>query len=863
MRKAGRNHRVSVDPLAVAARRAAAELLEDRRLLSAYGPDAYGYRADPYPTQSVDLVAGAPGVVSVLTDDDDGTTPIKLGSNSFTFYGTTYTGDTALWVSSNGLISVGNSGTDFNNNLNGGVANPVIAPLWDDYVTTHNANDQVLYKIETVNGHTRLVVEWNVYPFNSFGAAGDDITFQAILELNTGGESGSIIFNYLDLQSSVVPHGSSASVGIKSAGTSDPVRLVISHDTALAFAPGFHAFLIEKNQKPTVVQAGPVGDVYEGGVATLSVTASDPDASDLLTYAWDLDNDGSFETLGQSATFDATNLDGPTSATVRVRVSDGMFGHDVVQSVIVDVKNADPDAADDTVAAAEDTPVVFNPLDNDSDAGHDSLTLTVLTQPANGSLSANADGSFTYTPAPNFFGADQFTYELSDGEGGVSRVATVTINVAPMNDAPTAVDDAHVTGEDTATIVYPLANDIDVDGDALSPAVVSGPYHGTLVPNDDGSFRYTPFANFFGTDRFTYEVRDPAGAVSNVATVTITVAEVNDAPVAADDAGTTQEGTALLGNVLPNDSDPDNEDGLAGNDDTLSAELVSGPANGTLELLADGRFTYTPASGFSGTDTFTYRARDSRGLASGDAVVTITVTPASDPEPEPEPVGIQIIADATLPGLTALVIRGTASGEIIAVVPATGGVEVYFGCESQGVFSPTGRIIVYARGGNDAILIAGAVSRPVWAYGDEGNDLIKLGNGGGIAFGGAGSDAIVGGSGRDILVGGENGDLLVGNPGDDILISALTVYDDRSSLASHENTWSTILAEWSSARTFAERVNNLTPFLNDDTISDDLAADSVDILTGSSGTDWILYKAGEDKVAGLSSTEAQYDVAIA
>src|SRR4029079_15707860 len=118
----------------------------------------------------------------------------------------------------------------------------------------------------------------------------------------------------------------------------------------------------------------------------------------------------------------------------------------------------------------------------------------------------------------------------------------------------------------------------------------------------DGSFTYTPAANFNGTDSFTYTATDGT-AVSNVATVTITVTAVNDAPVAVADAATTPEETAVNGSVLTNDTDVD-----AGT--TLTASLVATASNGAVTLNADGSFTYTPAANFNGTDGFTYTATD-------------------------------------------------------------------------------------------------------------------------------------------------------------------------------------------------------------------------------------------------------------
>src|SRR5262249_32481123 len=115
-----------------------------------------------------------------------------------------------------------------------------------------------------------------------------------------------------------------------------------------------------------------------------------------------------------------------------------------------------------------------------------------------------------------------------------SNVATVTITVNPVNDPPVAGNDAYSTDEDnTLTVAAPgvLANDTDVDGDALAAVLVSGPSHGTVTLNGHGSFTYAPAANYNGTDSFSYKASD-GQADSNVATVSLTVNPVNDPPVA-------------------------------------------------------------------------------------------------------------------------------------------------------------------------------------------------------------------------------------------------------------------------------------------------------------------------------------------
>src|SRR6185312_213464 len=167
------------------------------------------------------------------------------------------------------------------------------------------------------------------------------------------------------------------------------------------------------------------------------------------------------------------------------------------------------------------------------DIDGDALTVTSVTSKT-GSVTTNADGTITYTPAPDFNGAGTIDYTISDGKGGTDTAA-VTVTVSAISDPPVATDDSVTTPEDTAVTGAVLSNDTDVDGDSLTAALVSGPKNGTLAFNTDGTFTYTPDADFNGTDSFTYQASDGT-ADSNVATASITVSPVNDPPVAADDS---------------------------------------------------------------------------------------------------------------------------------------------------------------------------------------------------------------------------------------------------------------------------------------------------------------------------------------
>jgi predicted extracellular nuclease len=291
--------------------------------------------------------------------------------------------------------------------------------------------------------------------------------------------------------------------------TSDPYR-ASDHDPVVVG--------LNLNDPPTVDAGGPY-NVNEGGSITVAATGSDPNTGETLTYAWDLDNNGSFETPGQSATFSAATLDGPSSHTIKVRVTDN--GNLIaVDEATVNVQNVAPVATTDSATTEEDVAVTIAVLSNDSDVAGDPLSISSVTQGAKGTVTTNANGTVTYTPQSNANGADSFTYTISDGDGGTAT-ATVNITITPVNDPPVAVNDLATTRRNTAVLIDVLNNDFDVDNDSLSiTAVTKGANGNVTIVN--GKLRYGPKSGFTGTDTFTYTISDGHGGTAT-ATVTVTV----------------------------------------------------------------------------------------------------------------------------------------------------------------------------------------------------------------------------------------------------------------------------------------------------------------------------------------------------
>ncbi|MDW1602937.1 tandem-95 repeat protein, partial [Vibrio sp. Vb2960] len=229
----------------------------------------------------------------------------------------------------------------------------------------------------------------------------------------------------------------------------------------------------------------------ENGIATISPTA-DWNGSEVLTFTA---TDPSGESVSQTVNF--------TVAPVA-------------------------DIVADKATVVEDTPTIIKVLDNDTFEGDDKVvSLDTNNGPANGTVSVNPDGSVTYTPNDNYHGADSFTYIVTSG--GVSESTTVNVDVTPVNDAPVATNDTATTQEDTAVTIDVLPNDTDIDGDTLSIQSASVPSEQGTVEIVDGKLVFTPAENFNGDAEITYTVTD--GALTDQATVNVTVNAVNDTPV--------------------------------------------------------------------------------------------------------------------------------------------------------------------------------------------------------------------------------------------------------------------------------------------------------------------------------------------
>ncbi|WP_025795328.1 tandem-95 repeat protein [Vibrio parahaemolyticus] len=301
----------------------------------------------------------------------------------------------------------------------------------------------------------------------------------------------------------------------------------------------------------------------------------------------------------------------------------------------------------DKTTVVEDTPTIIKVLGNDTFEGKDKVvSLDAENGPKNGTVIVNNDGTVTYTPDDNYVGKDTFTYVVTSG--GVSESTTVEVNVTPVNDAPVAKDDIATTQEDTAVTIDVLPNDTDVDGDKLSIESVSVPKEQGTVEVVDGKLVFTPAENFNGDAEITYTVTD--GALTDQATVKVTVNAVNDTPVVESniaDQTLAEDFTPYTIDLNTAFSDVDNVDGEL----TFS---VSGNSNIQVAIV-NGIATITPTADWNGSETLTFTATDPSG-ESVSQTVNFTVTPVADIEAdkttvvEDTPTIIKVLGNDTFEG---------------------------------------------------------------------------------------------------------------------------------------------------------------------------------------------------------------------
>ncbi|MFK8028979.1 MAG: Ig-like domain-containing protein [Gammaproteobacteria bacterium] len=376
-------------------------------------------------------------------------------------------------------------------------------------------------------------------------------------------------------------------------------------------------------------------DVSDTSPTQLDVLANDSDVDSLLRDAditiIDQPVSGSVAYSGAADRLVYTpGLADTDTFSYQISDSDGALSNIVMVGINVLSSQVAPVAIDDAVAADEQVPLLISVASNDTDADGDldATSVALVTPPQFGSATVESDGRVTYLSNDNFSGQDSFEYTVADVRGARSNVAQVTVSVSDVNEAPVANSDTATSAEDDSVVIDLLANDTDPESNIATDSVsvvLQASNGAVVVDGSTGQATYTPNAEYFGTDMFSYQVSDTEGLVSNTANVAVTVTSVDDAPVALNDTATSVEDASVIIDVLANDTDPES------NIDVATTAIVTQPQNGTVSIdLANGQALYTPDSDFFGSDSFTYTVSDATGLASNSASVTLAVTGVED-----------------------------------------------------------------------------------------------------------------------------------------------------------------------------------------------------------------------------------------
>ncbi len=530
-------------------------------------------------------------------------------------------------------------------------------------------------------------------------------------------------------------------------------------------------------------------------------------ASDLLAGFSDVDGDGlAVSGLAASSGTVIDNGDGSFTitpaadvngaVTLSYAVVDGQGGVTSASlGYIVDPVNDAPVLTGAPAVLANGTEdVAYTVLASDllagfSDVDGDGLAVSGLTA-SSGTVTDNGNGSFTITQTANANGAVTLSYAVVDGQGGVTS-ASLGYSVDPVNDAPVAQSANAIGAEDTAIFGQLVATDIDSSG--LTFAAVTGPQHGALTLNTDGSYSYTPFANYNGTDSFSFAAND-GGLNSNVAVVALTITPVNDAPTAIALASRSIAENSSNGRVVG----------------TLATTDIDNSSGFTYTLLtnAGGRFAVNAATGVitvangalldyetARSHVIDVRVTDAGGLSYQQAL-TIDVTNVFETHPLNGTSGADVLTATSDDPYTVLGLAGndtittlggndyiTAGGGNDTISSGAGNDTIVAGASSgfDSVDGGAGIDTIVASGAgiviglthiagieiinansNAGVRINGSAADDILDF--TGVQLIGIGSIGG----GAGNDTIIGSAGNDRIIGGAGADVLSGGGGNNV-----------------------------------------------------------------------------------------------
>ena len=337
--------------------------------------------------------------------------------------------------------------------------------------------------------------------------------------------------------------------------------------------------------------------------------------------------DGSFEYVGSA------NMQGTDSFQYRIFDAQGA---EAIASVTINAldQNSPPTAANDSYSVDEDTTLVVDAsqglLANDTDPNNDTFIIddTYLISPAHGQLQLATDGSFSYIPDSNYYGIDEFQYQVID-TFGATATATATLTINSMPDTPNAQNDEYQFQYNQTLVISAenglLKNDVNIEPGNLTvnTTPVVNVQSGTLALNVDGSFSYQPDSDALDVDSFTYSVSNEQGLTSTAQVVLSKTGSNSPAEANDDEYTLLEDSPATLLNVLENDTDA--------NGDTLTLTNVTNTIGSA--RIVNNRIEYTPEPNYFGEVTLNYTISD--GIADGtpaqsSAMATLIIIPVND-----------------------------------------------------------------------------------------------------------------------------------------------------------------------------------------------------------------------------------------
>lgn len=266
------------------------------------------------------------------------------------------------------------------------------------------------------------------------------------------------------------------------------------------------------------------------------------------------------------------------------------------------------------------------------------LYSSISVPPINGTVVLGPDGSYTYSPNPNFTGTDVFEYLVCDGfvapfcESGITHITILPLQDDPTkNNLPIPNQDDNITYTNWPIQGNVLSNDYDCESTNLTlTSVVAAPNNGSLVVNPNGFYMYTPNPGFTGRDQFSYEVCDdgfPVGCATSIVYLSVLDNNTNNKPpFAGDDFEVTAMDAPVSSDVFVNDNDPDGDPFMvtkANGTAVGSSGATFNSIHGTITIFQDGSYTYKPDAGYTGPDQFTYQICDAAGCSNGTVYLMV------------------------------------------------------------------------------------------------------------------------------------------------------------------------------------------------------------------------------------------------